>query len=80
MLDYKYSNIASGDILPSGALSAHPIEDEITNSEDEESLSYKNFDYIVDKMQRDYSHREGIGRSNLSSEFFDFISQNLAAI
>jgi hypothetical protein len=40
MLDYKYSNITSG-LLPSGALSAHPIEDEITNSEDEESLSYK---------------------------------------
>jgi hypothetical protein len=40
MLDYKYSNIASG-LLPSGALSAHPIEDEIVNIEDEESISYK---------------------------------------
>jgi hypothetical protein len=35
MLVYKYSNIASG------ALSAHPIEDEIINIEDEESISYK---------------------------------------
>jgi hypothetical protein len=37
MIDYKYPTIASG-LLPSGALSAHPIEDETINSEDEENL------------------------------------------
>jgi hypothetical protein len=40
MLDYKYSNIASG-ATPIGALSAHPTEDEIINSGDAERLSYK---------------------------------------
>jgi hypothetical protein len=40
MLDYKYPNIASG-LIPLGALSAHPIEDEIINNGDEEGLMYK---------------------------------------
>jgi hypothetical protein len=40
MISYKYPTLASG-LLPSGALSAHLIEDEIINSEDEENLSCK---------------------------------------
>jgi hypothetical protein len=51
MLDYKYPNIASG-LLPSGVLSAHPIEDEIINSEDEERLSYKLRLYSQQNIER----------------------------
>jgi hypothetical protein len=61
MLDYKSTNIASG-ATPIGSAERAPDRDEIINIGDEVGSTCKNFDYVVDKMNKDYSHRER-GRS-----------------
>jgi hypothetical protein len=63
-----------------GALSAHPIEDEIVNIEGEESISYKLRLYSRQNAKETTPIGRELEEVNLSSKFFDFISQNLAAI
>jgi hypothetical protein len=57
MLDYKSPNIASG-ATPIGSAERAPDRDE-----DYSLLKMrknKDFDYVVDELKRDYSHRERI--------------------
>jgi hypothetical protein len=59
MLDYKSPNIASG-ATPIGSAERAPDRDEVKSLLKMRKNKYANFDYVVDEMKRDYSHRERV--------------------
>jgi hypothetical protein len=75
MLDYKLPNIASG-ATPIGSAERAPDRDEIIKYRRCRRISIQNFDYVVKKMERDYSHQER-RRSIQNLKFFDFISREI---